>query len=217
MQSYFESELEKLKKRIIKMFNLVVNQVDMSFKLLLEPNAEITEAVRKTENQVDKLDVKIDKLCQRIFALSQPVATDLRFIMSSLRMGGEMERIADIAYDISTRSESISQIKNLQKKYKINELLKQIEKHLHNTQEAYINLNSDLAATIITDSRKSSEICSEIFKKVVVEMAEKTEVIYYATDLILIINNLDRMIAHTRNIAESIIFIASGRIIKHEN
>lgn len=88
---------------------------------------------------------------------------------------------------------------------------------MHNTQEAYINLNSDLAATIITDSRKSSEICSEIFKKVVVEMAEKTEVIYYATDLILIINDLDRMIAHIRNINESILFIASGKITKHEN
>jgi phosphate transport system protein len=215
MQSYFESELDKLKKRINKMFSLVVSQVELSFKVLNEVDPDTVELIKQTENRVDKLDVKIDKLCQRIFALSQPVATDLRFIMSSLKIGGDMERISDIAYDISKHSESISQVHNIQKNYKIKELLKHIEKLIHQTQEAYTNINSSLAVDIINDSRQLNEACSVIFKKVIAEMSEKSEVIYYATDLILITNNLDRMISHTRNIAESIVFIADGKIIKH--
>ena len=87
MQTYFEAELAKLRKRIAKMLNLASGQIDKSFQVLLSGDTEMISQIKHDENKVDKLDIKIDKLCQRIFALAQPVAGDLRFIMASLRIG----------------------------------------------------------------------------------------------------------------------------------
>ena len=91
MERHFEEEPEKLKKRLLKMGNLVYDQVHNSLEALLTCNIELAQSVVDKDNKVDKLDVKIDKLCQRIFALTQPVATDLRLIMSALKMNNDLE------------------------------------------------------------------------------------------------------------------------------
>ena len=94
MQPFFQEELDKLRKRLNKMFVLVSVQLENSSQSVSNTDFETTDLALKNENRIDKLDIKIDKLCQRIFALAQPVATDLRFIMSSLRIANEIERLA---------------------------------------------------------------------------------------------------------------------------
>ena len=90
MERHFDLELEKLKKRILKMGNLVASQIHQTMVALINCDIEAAEEIIETDNAVDKLDVKIDKLCQRIFALTQPVATDLRLIMASLKMNNDL-------------------------------------------------------------------------------------------------------------------------------
>ena len=89
------------------MFVLVSVQLENSSQSVSNSDFETTDLALKNENRIDKLDIKIDKLCQRIFALAQPVATDLRFIMSSLRIANEIEQIGDIAFDVIGRSETV--------------------------------------------------------------------------------------------------------------
>ena len=86
MERHFVQELEKLNKRINKMGMLAAEQIHHALTALVECNAELALTIIERDNDVDELDVKIDKLCQRIFALTQPVATDLRLIMASLKM-----------------------------------------------------------------------------------------------------------------------------------
>ena len=88
--THFEIELEKLKNVIIKIGNLAESQVSESVKALLSEPIEGKE-VKKTEHKIDKLDVKIDEICQSIFALQQPVASDLRFIMAAMQISNEIE------------------------------------------------------------------------------------------------------------------------------
>src|SRR5512145_1822362 len=128
MQSYFQEELGKLKKRILKMFKLIDAQLDKALQSVFNPEFNPDDSVDKNENRIDQLDVKIDKLCQRIFALAQPVATDLRFIMSSLRIGNEIERIGDIALDMISRAETLRSYPEVLNEYKVNKLLKEIIK-----------------------------------------------------------------------------------------
>jgi phosphate transport system protein len=215
MQTYFESELEKLRKRIIKMLNLVASQLDKSFRVLLKGDTDFVEIIKQDENKIDKLDIKIDKLCQRIFALAQPVAGDLRFIMASLRIGTEMERISDMTYEITHRSESVSQYPKILQKYQISELLEHILKLFNQIIESFNNANSALAFQIIEDCKKSEGECKTIFNEIVSDMTRKSDVIIIATDLILIIRNLERIIGHISNISESIIFIIDAKIIRH--
>jgi phosphate transport system protein len=215
MQTFFESELDKLRKRIDKMLNLVDGQLDKSFKVLLKGDTDYVEIIKQDENKIDKLDIKIDKLCQRIFALTQPVAGDLRFIMASLRIGTEMERISDMTYEITHRSESVSQYTKTLKKYEIPSLLEHIRKSFSQIIESFTNGNSALAFQIIEDCKDREEDCKTIFNEIVSDMTKKSDVIIIATDLILIIRNLERIIGHIENIAESIIFIIDAKIVKH--
>jgi phosphate transport system protein len=215
MQTFFESELEKLRKRLIKMLNLVDSQLEKSFRVLLKGDTGYVEIIRQDEIKIDKLDIKIDKLCQRIFALAQPVAGDLRFIMASLRIGTEMERISDMTYEITHRSEAVCQYPKLLKKYTIPALLENIKKSFSQIVESFNNGNSALAFQIIEDCKDMDETCKEIFNEIVSDMTKKSDVIIIATDLILIMRNLERIIGHIENIAESIIFIIDAKIIRH--
>lgn len=215
MQSFFETELTKLRKRILKMLELVDTQLEKSIQSLHNPDFEMNDLALKNENQIDKLDIKIDKICQRIFALAQPVATDLRFIMSSLRIGNETERIGDIAFDIISRSETVRSYPDVLKKYKINKLLKETIKINKRISEAYANNNSLLAKEIFQSCKDLADTCNHVFNEIIGEMTKKSQVITIATDLILIVRNIERISNHMENIADSIIFIVEGIRIKH--
>jgi phosphate transport system protein len=215
MQSFFQEELSKLRKRIIKMFVLVNSQLEKSAQSLLSSDFEFNDTAMQNENRIDKLDVKIDKLCQRIFALAQPVATDLRFIMSSLRIGNEIERIGDIALDIIERSGSVRPYSEILDRYKVPELLTTVSGINTSVAEAYTNNNNVLAGEIICRCRQTEEVCKQVFNDIIAQMTDKSEVIVIATDLILVVRDLERITNHLENIAESVVFIVEGKRMKH--
>ena len=115
MASHFEIELEKLKNVIQKIGVLAESQVGESVNALLSGPFVEGKEVKKTENKIDKLDVKIDEICQSIFALQQPVASDLRFIMSAMQISNEIERIGD--RDIEIDNEKQQLVEKSQKSY----------------------------------------------------------------------------------------------------
>jgi phosphate transport system protein len=215
MQSYFQEELAKLRKRINKMFLLVSSQLERSYQSVFKADFEETDATTQNENRIDKLDTKIDKLCQRIFALAQPVATDLRFIMSSLRIGNEIERIGDIALDIINRSETVRSYQETLELYRTSELFREVIQLVSRLAEAYANNNNELAKEIALGSRKSEEACKLAFHEIISHMSVKSDVIAIATDLILIIRDLERIDNHLENIAESVVFIVEGKRIRN--
>ena len=215
MQVFFEHILAKLKKRIIKMLTIVSGQLEKSFTVLLATDSEVIALIKQKEKKVDKLDIKVDKLCQQIFALGQPVASDLRFIMSSLKISNEIERIGDIAYDIAKRSDTLIQANEMLNHLELKEFMQQILQ-LHNQLiECYTNLNVELATEIVEKSKNTKKNCKTIYNQVITEISDKPEHIFMATDLILIVRDFERILGHIENIAESVYFIGKAEIIKH--
>ena len=215
MQPFFQEELDKLRKRLNKMFDLVSVQLENSSRSVSDTDFETTDTALKNENRIDKLDIKIDKLCQRIFALAQPVATDLRFIMSSLRIANEIEQIGDIAFDVISRSETVRPFQETLNEYKISLLFADVINLSNKSAEAYTNNNSELAKEIIQGCKKIEESCKLAFNDVIAKMAEKSQVILIATDLILILRDFERITNHFETIADSIVFIAEGKRMRH--
>ncbi len=215
MQPFFQEELDKLRKRLNKMFVLVTIQLENSSQSISNTEFETTAVALKNENRIDKLDIKIDKLCQRIFALAQPVATDLRFIMSSLRIANEIEQIGDIAFDVIGRSETVRPFQETLSEYQVTGIFSEVINISRQATEAYINNNSELAKDIVRQSNKIEETCKVGFNEVIAKMTEKSQVILIATDLILILRDLERITNHFENIADSIVFIAEGKRIRH--
>ena len=109
----FDSELEKLSKKVIQMCTQVNQQVNDALIALKEYDLKLAKQVVKNDNETDTLDVKIDRLCQKIFALQQPVASDLRYILSALKINNDLERVGDHAVNIAKRIEPLEDYRQL--------------------------------------------------------------------------------------------------------
>ena len=215
MERHFELELEKLKKRILKMGNLVASQVHQTMVALVNCDVEAAEEIIETDNAVDELDVKIDKLCQRIFALTQPVATDLRLIMASLRMNNDLERMGDHAVNIASRIEGLSDYKDIVQELKIDELAESTDAIVRDVITILNSRNIVFIKDIFVDSEIIKEKIQVISEQIIEQMANKTDVVVVATNLMIILSQIERIADYSLNIAESIFFLVEGRLVKH--
>jgi phosphate transport system protein len=217
MERHFEQELEKLNKRILKMGNLVYDQVHNSLEALLTGNTELAKQVVGLDNKVDKLDVKIDKLCQRIFALTQPVATDLRLIMSALKMNNDLERLGDLAVNISEKTEGVVDYREILDDLHMDELVGMADLIVKDVINILHTRNTAFVKDIFTEASAIELKVQSMSARILDEMMHKTEVIVVATNLMIILTQIDRIAGYSTNIAESIFFIVEGKVIKHKN
>ena len=215
MERHFEQELEKLNRRILKMGNLVYDQVHNALDALLTGNAGLATEVVNLDNKVDKLDVKIDKLCQRIFALTQPVATDLRLIMSALKMNNDLERMGDLAVSIARKIDGLAGYREILTELGIDDLAKSSEKMVKDMVQLINSRQMVLVRDIFDESAQIRDKIQEINKRIIEKMVMKTEVVVVATNLMIILTHIERLAGYGENMAESVVFLTEGRLVKH--
>jgi len=182
---------------------------------LIECNTELAQEIIDTDNKVDDMDVKIDKLCQRIFALTQPVATDLRLIMSSLKINNDLERMGDHAVGIAKKIEGLSDYKEIIRELNVDELAAMTDLVVRDVTNILNSRNTVFVKDIFEASYSIKEKSHSISSRILEEMTQKTDVIVVATNLIMILAQIERIAGYSTNIAESIIFLVEGRMIKH--
>lgn len=216
MASHFEIELEKLKNVIIKIGNLAENQVNESVKALLSEPIEGKE-VKKTESKIDKLDVKIDEICQSIFALQQPVASDLRFIMASMQISNEIERIGDLAVSVIKRSKNIKDKHDLIAKFNIGDLAKQVELITSKTNECFLTRDEGTIGEVFVLNATIKKKGDTAIDEIIEEMKSHSKTVVSGTNVVIVLKHLERISEHCTNIAEYVYFMVNAKIIKHEN
>lgn len=216
MASYLELELDKLRSIIIKIGSLAENQVTEAVKALLsEPGSE-TKEVKKTETKIDKLDVKIEDVCLSVFALQQPVASDLRFIMSATQISNQIERIGDLSMSIIKLTKSIKEKHELISKFDIVLIAREIEEITKKTNECFKNLDESVISEIFTLNTSIKNKSAEAIDNVIAEMKSNSKTVVSGTHLIMALKHFERMADHCTNIAESVYFMVNAKIIKHE-
>lgn len=214
--THFEIELEKLKSIIQKMGILAEGQVSEAVKALLsEPIIEGKE-VRKTEHKIDKLDVKIDQICQSIFALQQPVASDLRFIMSAIQISNELERIGDLSISTIKRTKNIKDRQNLILKFNLTDIARKIESITIKTNKCFIVREESLIGEIFVFNHSIKKECDDAIQNIINEMKTNSKAVVSGTNLVLVLKHLERISEHCTNIAEYVYFMINAKIIKHE-
>ena len=218
MEKYriFDNELGKLTERVVKMSHLVEEQVSNAVLALNNYDIELAKLVIENDNKVDKLDVKIDKLCQKIFALQQPVATDLRYIISSLKINNDLERIGDHAVNIAKRIDALSDYTNFSKEFGVDDIANKTVLLYKDVDQLIKTHNLILATDIFQNAIIMKERCHQISEKIIEEMMQQKEVIVVATNIMIIVNLIERIASYSTNVAESIIFVVDGKIVKHQ-
>jgi len=216
MERLLDEHIEKLKTRVIKMCSLVDEQVQSAIKSVEEENLELAQQVIEKDTKVDKYDNKIDKICQKIFALTQPVAMDLRLIMSSLTINNNLERIGDIAVNIAEYAIMIKKKPAFLNQTNLEEMFKVSKQMLKDAIDAYIGGNETLAKSVIESDNKLDQLNFDNHKILIDIMKQNPDNIESGIALLVMSRQLERLGDHCTNIAEDVFFIVEAHLVKHK-
>jgi phosphate transport system protein len=216
MASHLETELGKLRGIIIKIGGLAENQVAEAVKAVLSEPVLESKEVKKTENKIDKLDVKIDDICQSVFALQQPVASDLRFIISAMQISREIERVGDLSMSIIKLTKSIKEKHELISKFNITDIVREVEDITIRTNECFQNMDETSIEEIFKLNSDIKSKSSDAIDNIIGEMKNNSKTVVSGTNLIIALKHFERIADHSTNIAESVFFMINAKTIKHE-
>ncbi len=211
----FDSELEKLDHKVVQMCSQVNQQINDALKALKEYDLKLAKKVINDDNAVDTLDVKIDRLCQKIFALQQPVASDLRYILSALKINNDLERVGDHAVSIAKRIEPLEDYRQLVADLGVENVSEITSLLFADVLELVKTHDLEYCQKIYRRSALLKEGCETIAAKILSEMMHKSEVVVVASNILIIVNLIERIASYSNNIAESITFVVEGEIVKH--
>jgi phosphate transport system protein len=197
------------------MSSLVDEQVEAAVRALAEGNLELAKFVMEREARVNELELSIDGQCQRLFALTQPVAVDLRLLLAAMRMNADLERIGDIAVNISERVEPLKQQQALLERVRATEMIALSRQMLSRVIDAFVHNDSELARSIFQMEDAVDTIGRDIFYNLIAEMKANVELIEPSAHLMALLRHIERLADHSTNIAENVIFIAEAKLMKH--
>lgn len=215
MIKVFEEELDKLRTRIIKMGSLVDEQVEYAFRALNEWNVALASLVMERDGKVDKLDFKIEKQCQRIFALQQPVARDLRLIMAALQINSDLERMGDLAFNVARSVQALLPARQFVERLELTQMTDAVHTMVRHTIDSFVNNDPELAMTIMRSDLRVDQYEQRISRQIIDMMKEEPEFIEAGANLIVQLRNMERLADHATNIAEDVIFFTEAKIIRN--
>ncbi len=216
MHRHFEDELDTLRSQLIRMGSLVDEQVETAIRALKESNLELSKFVVEREQRVNELDLTIDGQCQRIFALTQPVAVDLRLLLAAMRMNNDFERIGDIAVNIAERVEALESYTDLISKVGGMEMIATSRRMLTQVLNAFIHTDADEARKVFAEEDEVDQLNRQIFYNLIDAMKSDPVLIEPAAHLMAVLRHVERLADHATNIAEDVIFIAEAKLMRHK-
>jgi phosphate transport system protein len=215
MERHFDEELNNLKKNILKMASLVDEAIAKAIKALVERKEELAAEVEKEDSAIDMLEIEVDMLCLDLLARRQPIAIDLRFIASVMKINSDLERIGDLAANIAHKTLILINYPQLKPLIDIPKMGDLVRSMLKDSITALVDKNSELARTITPRDKDVDDLYVQVFREVLTHMMEDNENIKNGIELILISKHLERMADHVTNIAEDIVYMVEGKTIKH--
>ena len=215
MHRHFEDLLNDLRTNLIKMGSLVDEQLELAFRALHDSDLKATEKVYENEKKVNDFDNRLDKQVDEIMALEQPVAADLRLVVSAIKMNHELERIGDVAVNIAQRVRSLLSHQELVRKVAILEMGDVARRMVRDSLDSFIHGDAELARRICKEDDVVDEMNRVKFQFVIEEMEKNPNLIEPGAHLIVALKHIERIADHATNIAEDVVFLVDAQIIKH--
>jgi len=215
MERQLDVQLEKLKKRLFKMCSLVDEQVNNAIKSVEEEDIELAKSVIEKDDKVDKFDVKIEKTCQKIFALNQPVAMDLRLIMSAMSLDMNLERIGDNAVNIARYIIDMKKKPGFFAETKFTEMAELVKVMVKTAIDSFIDNNAEYARKVIEMDDQLDILDKENHRIIVEIMKKDCNYVEEGVSMLGISRIMERLGDHATNIAEDVYFIVEAHLIKH--
>ncbi len=211
----FDDELRNLKAKTLKLSSMVETSIRRSVCSLVRRNSDLAREVIKNDHQINALEVEIDEECIRLIALRQPKAGDLRFITTVMKITTDLERIGDLAEDISERAIELNEEPPLKPYIDIPRMAEIAEGMLRDSLESLIKKDTKLAMDVIERDDEVDNLNLQVFNELLLFMIEEPKNVSRATRITYVSKYLERIADHATNIAEMVIYMVEGKIIRH--
>jgi phosphate transport system protein len=215
MERQFDEELKTLKEKLLEMAGRTEESIAIAIKGLKDRKEELAQEVLKKEEAINLIEIEIDELCMRLLALRQPMASDLRFITSAMKIGSELERIGDQAVNIAERTLEMLKYPLLKPLIDIPRMATLAQNMVRDSINAFVNRDEKLARNICERDDEVDSLNDQVFRELLTYMIEDPSTITRAVDLILVGRHLERIADHATNISEDVIYLVKGKTIKH--
>jgi phosphate transport system protein len=211
----FDMELKELKEQLLYEGALVESAIKNAITALLDRHSEIALKVIETDDVINAKEVEIDEFCLKLLALRQPAARDLRFITTAIKINYDLERIGDMAVNICERVLELNQEPQLKPYIDLPTMATTVQIMVKESLEAFVKEDVELARKVTLDDEKVDQLLDQMFRELLTYMMQDTKTITRATRLLFISKYMERMADHAVNIAELVIFMVEGKIIRH--
>lgn len=216
MERHFDQELKELNTDILKMGTLAEEAIYKSVEALKNRDKELAKSVINNDCLIDKLELAVDERCIDLIARYQPMAKDLRFITTGMKINAELERIADIAVDIAQRTLNLVDKPLLKPLVDIPKLTVIAQNMVKMAIDAFVKGDSELAMKVLLSDSEADQLRNVIQKELVDDyMVKDGSTAPRAVQLLLIARFLERICDHTTNIAEDVIYMVQAEVVKH--
>jgi phosphate transport system protein len=206
----YDEELRRLSNTVAEMGGLAESQVGAAIEAVVTRDSELAGRVVEGDGRVDQLERDLDNLAIRLLALRQPVARDLREIFAALKIGSDLERIADYAANVAKRSIALSQTPPVRPVYALPRMANFAQLLIKDVLDAYVERDADKAYQVWTRDAELDEMYSSLFRELLTYMMEDPRSIGPCTHLLFMAKNIERIGDHATNIAENLYYLVNG-------
>ncbi|MFA5259669.1 MAG: phosphate signaling complex protein PhoU [Candidatus Omnitrophota bacterium] len=216
MERHFDYELKELNNDILRMGAFAEEAIYKSVEALKTRDRELAQSVIDHDTHVDQLELDIDEKCIDLIARYQPMAKDLRFVTTGMKINTELERIADIAVDIAQRTLEIVDKPLLKPLVDIPKLTLVAQDMIKDAIDSFVRGDIDLARKVLLSDTKADQLRNLIQKELIEDyMVKDGSTAPRAVQLLLIARFLERICDHITNIAEDVIYMIQAKVVKH--
>lgn len=214
-QRHFHDQLDALQNRLMEMAGLVEEVLAAATNAALRRDPSAADFVKRTDDRIDDLEIQIDEQVVELLALHQPMATDLRRIITANKLSNDLERMGDHALNIAKAAKRLSAAPPVPEVRELAEMIEVTREMVSDALAAYVSRNTGTARLVCITDDRVDDLRRSMFRILVTHMLEDPKRLTGALELLLISQNLERIGDLATNLAEDVVFLVEGRSIKH--
>lgn len=216
MQRHFDEELKGVQTDLMRMAELTQEAIRASVEALKAGSKEQAQAIIRDDDRIDQLELQIDEKCIDLIARHQPMARDLRFLATGMKINAELERIADLALDIAQRVLDLADKPMLKPLEDIPRLSLIAQNMVRDVIDAFVRCDGELARKVVLSDTEADKLRNALQEELINHyMARDASTAPWAVPLLLVVRHLERICDHATNIAEDVIYMVEAKVVKH--
>jgi phosphate transport system protein len=215
MTQHFLRDLEHLKREILTVGSMVERGIDLATTALTGRRSDLAQRVISGDQEIDEMEVQIEEECLKVLALHQPVASDLRFVVTVIKVNSDLERMGDHAVHIAERALALSQAPALPSPPPLELMVRTVVQMVRTSLDAIVTFDTAAAARVCTEDDVVDDCLRQMFDHLEQVMREDSRTIARALHTLSACRNLERIADLATNVSEDLIFLAKGEIVRH--